>query len=61
MTTEILSEELRRKAFRALVILQDEGCPVEESRAMVAEQFSLDLRDIQMIEREGISKEWPPL
>jgi hypothetical protein len=59
--TETIQEDQRKEVFRVLVELQDGGCPTEQSRSRVAEQFSVSVRDVQMIEREGISKQWPPL
>ena len=59
--SDAIQEDQRKEVFRVLVGLQDEGCPTEQSRSRVAEQFSMSLRDIQMIEREGIAKQWPPL
>ena len=56
------SEEGKRKEiFLALVELQDEGCPNEQSRIKIADQFSIEVSDVQDVEREGIAKEWPPL
>jgi hypothetical protein len=59
--TDPIQEVQRKEVFRVLVELQDEGSPTEQSRSQVAEQFSMSLRDVQMIEREGIAKQWPPL
>ena len=58
---ETLDEEIRKKVFLALVKLQDEGCSTEESRIKIAEQFSIDVSEVQDVEREGIAKDWPPL
>jgi len=59
--TEPLLEEKRKEVFRALVELQDEGCATDESRTRIADQFSIDVRDVQKVEREGITKKWAPL
>ncbi len=59
--SEPLREEKRKDAFRVLVALQDEGLTTEQSRVQVAAQFSIDIRQIQNVEREGIAKQWPPL
>jgi hypothetical protein len=61
MTIEALGEDQRKEAFRCLVELQDQGCATEQSRIVIAEKFSLDVRDVQRVEREGIAKGWPPL
>jgi hypothetical protein len=58
---EGLREEQRKEAFRMLVQLQDEGTAAEQSRVAVAAQFSINVRDVQIVEREGITKQWPPL
>ena len=58
---EGLREEQRKEAFRMLVQLQDEGTAAEQSRVAVAAQFSINVRDVQNVEREGITKQWPPL
>jgi hypothetical protein len=58
---EPLREEKRKDAFRVLVELQDEGLTTQQSRVQVAAQFSIDVREIRNVEREGISKQWPPL
>lgn len=55
------SEETRQEVFRALVEAQDRGVTVEESRMHVARQFTLSASDLLAIEKEGISKTWPPL
>jgi hypothetical protein len=58
---EPLREEKRKDAFRVLVELQDEGLTTQQSRVQVAAQFSINVREMQNVEREGISKQWPPL
>jgi len=59
--TEPLLEDKRKEVFRALVELQDEGCGTEQSRTSVAAQFSINVREVHDVEREGIAKQWPPL
>ena len=54
-------DEKRKEVFRTLVEFQDDGCPTERSRSRVADQFSISVPEVQDIEREGISKKWPPL
>jgi hypothetical protein len=58
---DALREEQRKEAFRALVELQDEGCAADQSRAWVAAQYCVNVREMQAVEREGITKQWPPL
>ena len=59
--SESLREEKRKDAFRALVELQDVGLTTRQSRVQVAAQFCINVRELQNVEREGISKQWPPL
>ena len=54
-------EDTRRAAFAALVTAQDDGLSVGPSRRFVADKFGLGLEKIRDIEREGLSKGWPPL
>ena len=61
MMIEPLREEQRKEVFRTLVELQDEGCAAEQSRIQVAAQFSINVREVQDVEREGITKQWAPL
>ena len=54
-------EEARKAVFAALVALQDDGIPVAHSRTVIAERFGLGVEAVRDVEREGLSKEWPPL
>jgi hypothetical protein len=54
-------EERRKAIFLALVNSQDEGLPVSQSRAVIAERFSISEDQVRLIEREGLEKDWPPL
>jgi len=56
-----LMEEQRREVFRTLVQLQDQGWSTQESRRQIADQFSIAVADLDDVEREGITKQWPPL
>jgi hypothetical protein len=58
---EPLREEKRKEVFKMLVELQDEGCATEPSRTRVAAQFNINVREVQNVEREGITKQWAPL
>jgi hypothetical protein len=51
----------RREIFRTLVLLQDEGHDVSESRQLVTKQFRITEHALKQIEEEGIEREWPPL
>jgi len=56
-----IDEDTRKAVFAALVAVQDDGIPVGHSRTVVAEQFKLGVQAVRDIEREGLSKGWPPL
>ncbi len=53
--------EIRQEAFRQLVELQDSGTPVAKSRYQIGTRYSLSTDQMQVIEREGLNKSWPPL
>jgi hypothetical protein len=54
-------EESRKAVFAALVLLQDDGIPVGHSRGVIAERYGLGVQAVRDVEREGLSKGWPPL
>ena len=54
-------EERQKEIFRALVDLQDQGYGTEWSRSKIADQFSISVSDVQLVERQGIANNWPPL
>jgi hypothetical protein len=56
-----LTEDRRREIFAALVIAQDAGTPVSQSRANVEDRFGVTRDTVSAIEREGMNKQWPPL
>ena len=51
----------RRAIFRALVEAQDGGLGVLASRVEVARRFSVTREEVEAIEQEGLTHEWPPL
>ena len=55
------SKDRRQEVFRALVLAQDAGASVQDSRADTARGFGLSLEEVRGIEREGIASGWPPL
>jgi hypothetical protein len=61
MTLNDLTDDRRREIFAALVAAQDEGEPVSNSRALVADRFELSDEQVRVIEREGLDNSWPPL
>jgi hypothetical protein len=54
-------EPERRKIFRALVDAQDRELTVPQSRKFVIRSFHLTDRQLRAIEREGLTRQWPPL
>ena len=60
MTTDI-PPAMRRAIFAELVAVQDEGVPVRDSRALVANKHKLDIAAVRAIEQDGLEGEWPPL
>jgi hypothetical protein len=59
--TDLPPDEKRKEIFRALVELQDQGCATEPSRIRIADQFRISVSEVQDVEREGITNNWPPL
>lgn len=59
--TDGLPEDRRREVFPALVAAQDGGLSVTASRLQVAAQFGLIVEMVEVIEREGLKAQWPPL
>ena len=53
--------ERRQSVFADLVRIQDEGSPVKTSRSLVAGRWGLSVREVETIEREGLTFKWPPL
>jgi hypothetical protein len=51
----------RKEIFMKVVLLQDEGLSVEDSRMCIGKQYGIGLDDVREIEQEGIAKKWPPL
>jgi hypothetical protein len=51
----------RQSIFADLVRAQDEDRPVKTSRGLVAAKWGLTVRDVESIEREGLTSKWPPL
>lgn len=56
-----LNVKQRKSIFHALVETQDTGVTVQESKQKVAAQYRLSREQLDMIEKEGLDKDWPPL
>ncbi|GIW81851.1 MAG: hypothetical protein KatS3mg105_3658 [Gemmatales bacterium] len=61
MEVNDLPESARKEIFEKLVAAQDANMSVPQSRRYVADQFGINLRQVQQIEREGLDRLWPPL
>ncbi len=59
--SKVLDESTRREVFLSLVSLQDGGVAVITSREQVAASYQISVSLVQLIEREGLRKQWPPL
>ena len=61
MTIKTLTLKQRKSIFQALVKAQDQGIPVPESKQRIMEKYQLTAEQLELIEEEGLEKEWPPL
>jgi len=61
MATKTLNVKQRKSIFHALVEIQDRGSTVAESKQKVAAEFALSREQLDLIEKEGVDKDWPPL
>lgn len=59
--SKVLDEPTRREAFLGLVQMQDLGVAVIASREQIGAAFHIPVSLVQLIEREGLRKQWPPL
>ena len=61
MATKVLTLKQRKSIFPALVKAQDQGAGVLESKKKIAAQFHITKEQLDLIEKEGVEKDWPPL
>jgi hypothetical protein len=62
VSAKSLTVQQRKSIFHALVSTQDSGTvTVIESKRQVAEQFHITKEQLDLIEKEGVDKDWPPL
>jgi hypothetical protein len=62
MPSKSLTVQQRKSIFHALVELQDKHTvTVADSKKEVAKQFHITKEQVDLIEREGLAKDWPPL
>jgi hypothetical protein len=56
-----LTVKQRKSIFHALVEAQDSGETVIESKKKVAAKYHITREQLELIEKEGSDKDWPPL
>lgn len=62
MPSKGLTVQQRKSIFHALVSAQDAAAiSVPESKKRVAAQFHITKEQLELIEKEGVDKDWPPL
>jgi len=62
MPAKTLTVQQRKSIFHALVELQDtHTVTVADSKKEVARKFHITKEQLDLIEREGVAKDWPPL
>lgn len=62
MPAKTLTVQQRKSIFHALVEVQDaHTVTVADSKKQVAAQFHITKEQVDLIEREGLAKDWPPL
>lgn len=62
MSAKTLTVQQRKSIFHALVEVQDaKNVTIAESKKQVASQFHITKEQLELIEREGVAKDWPPL
>ena len=61
MATKTLTVKQRKSIFHALVSVQDSGASIPDSKKQVADQFRITKEQLDLIEKEGVDKDWPPL
>jgi hypothetical protein len=62
MPAKGLTVQQRKSIFRALVDAQDaEPGNVSASKKRVAAEYHISREQLDLIEKEGVDKDWPPL
>ena len=61
MAAKALTVQQRKSIFHTLVATQDEGLTVPESKKKVASEYHISKEQLDLIEKEGVDKDWPPL
>lgn len=62
MPSKGLTVQQRKSIFQALVVAQDAGDrTVGDTKKHVAREFHITKEQLDLIENEGVDKDWPPL
>lgn len=62
MPAKTLTVQQRKSIFHALVEVQDaRTVTIPESKKEIASRFHITKEQVELIEREGLAKDWPPL
>ena len=62
MPAKTLTVQQRKSIFHALVEVQDtHSVTIPESKKEIASRFHITKEQVELIEREGVAKDWPPL
>ena len=62
MPAKTLTVQQRKTIFHALVEVQDtHSVSVADSKKEIASRFHITKEQLELIEREGVAKDWPPL
>ena len=62
MAAKTLTVQQRKSIFHALVEVQDtHTVTVADSKKEIASRFHITKEQVELIEREGLAKDWPPL
>ena len=62
MPAKTLTVQQRKTIFHALVEVQDSHTvTVADSKKEIAARFHITKEQVELIEKEGLAKDWPPL
>jgi hypothetical protein len=62
MPAKTLTVQQRKSIFHALVEVQDSHTvSVADSKKEIATRYHITKEQLDLIEREGVAKDWPPL
>lgn len=60
MPSKTLTIKQRQSIFHALVEVQDTGVAVSDSKKSVAAEYHITREQLDLIEKEGLDKDWLP-